>query len=101
MAESKTNESSPIRVGWITLAFALVFCFAWGLQGGFLMIMPDFLTMASIMLAMPLLLASFILAIVGMCKNRPGKGTILLVATLILPSVFVVIGTVASTMLPS
>lgn len=96
MDESKTKKSSPLKVGWITLFIGLALCLVWGMTGGVLMMNPDFRTMAAAALALPLLFASFILAIIGMCKDQPGKGTILFLATLILPSVVVLVSSVLS-----
>lgn len=97
-----TKQSNPIKTGWITLLLGLFFCAIWGLNGGLFIIgFPSLLTMAAIFLSMPLLLASLILSIVGMCKNQPGKGTILLIATMILPALFVVIGMIVSSLVTS
>ena len=99
MSENEKTKRSPIKTGWISLLLGLVFCFLWGLTGGFFSIgFPDLVTMASIMLALPLLLASFILSIVGMCKGQAFGGIALMVGTLIFPSIVVLAGTVASTL---
>jgi len=99
MSENEKTKRSPIKAGWISLLLGLVFCFLWGLTGGFFSIgFPDLVTMASIMLALPLLLASFILSIVGMCKGQAFGGIALMVGTLIFPSIVVLAGTVASTL---
>ncbi len=100
MEEETPKQSNPIKTGWITLSVGLFFCSIWGLTGGFIMIgMPNLPAMIAIFLALPLLLASLILSIVGMCKNHPGKGTLLLVATFVLPAIVVVVSGIISSLL--
>lgn len=88
--------------GWISLGLGLILCFLWGLTGGFFAIgFPGLATIACVMLALPLILASFILSIIGMCKGQAFGGIALMVGTLIFPMVMFLAGGVASTLTAS
>lgn len=97
MEENQNKAARPVKTGWIILLVSLVFSFVAGFTNGFFSIgVPSFSAIASTIVAMPLVLGSFILAIIAMCKDQPWGGVLLLTATFILPSAAVAIGMMVS-----